>query len=166
MSAAMGNSEDTLVKSSFVRIPSEARQPSSSRYTMADLEKLTGFSSRTIRYYIQEGLIRAAFGRGPSATYDRDHLLRLLRIAELKTEVTALDQIKQRLDAASTTDLEAHFAVRSGPEEERWRRVRVHPRLELHVRETGSDRDYRFEQALDQIVQHARIVLEHFESER
>jgi hypothetical protein len=27
-------------------------------------------------------------------------------------------------------------------------------------------RDYRFEQALDQIVQHARIVLEHFESER
>jgi DNA-binding transcriptional MerR regulator len=166
MSLGMSKSEDTLVRSSFVRVPSEVRQSSTSRYTMADLEHLTGFSSRTIRYYIQEGLIRAAYGRGPSATYDRDHLLRLMRIAELKTEVTALDQIRERLDGASTTDLEAHFAVRSGPEEERWRRVRVHPRLELHVREVGSDRDYRFEQALDQIVQHARIVLEHFESER
>ena len=162
----MGNSEDTLVRSSFVRIPSEARQSTSSRYTMADLEHLTGFSSRTIRYYIQEGLLRAAYGRGPSATYDRDHLLRLLRIAELKTEVTALDQIKERLDAASTADLEAHFAVRSGPEEERWRRVRVHPRLELHVREVGSDRNYRYEQALEQIVQHAPIDLDHFENER
>lgn len=166
MSVRMNNGEDTLVRSSFVRIPSEARQSSASRYAMSDLEHLTGFSSRTIRYYIQEGLIRAAFGRGPTATYDRDHLLRLLRIAELKTEVTALDQIKERLDAASTAALEAHFAVRSGPEEERWRRVRVHPRLELHVRESSSDRDYRFEQALDQIIQHARIVLEHFENER
>ena len=166
MSANVANGEDTLVRSTFVRIPSEARQSSSSRYTMADLERLTGFSSRTIRYYIQEGLIRAAYGRGPSATYDRDHLLRLLRIAELKTEVSALDQIRQRLEAATTADLEAHFAVQSGPEEERWRRVRVHPRLELHVRESGGDRNYRFEQALDQIIQHAQIVLEHLENER
>jgi DNA-binding transcriptional MerR regulator len=166
MSAGMGDGEDTLVRSSFVRIPSEARSASATRYTMADLERLTGFSGRTIRYYIQEGLVRAAHGRGPSATYDRDHLLRLLRIAELKTEVSALDQIRERLAAQSTADLEAHFTVRNGPEEERWRRVRVHPRLELHVREIGPDRDYRFEQALDQIVQHARIVLEHFENER
>ena len=65
MSAAMSNPEDTLVRSSFVRIPSEVRQQSNQRYSMADLERLTGFSSRTIRYYIQEGLIRAAHGRGP-----------------------------------------------------------------------------------------------------
>jgi DNA-binding transcriptional MerR regulator len=165
MSAAMSNPEDTLVRSSFVRIPSEVRQQSNQRYSMADLERLTGFSSRTIRYYIQEGLIRAAHGRGPSATYDRDHLLRLLRIAELKTEVSALDQIRERLDAASTADLEAHFAVRSGPEEERWKRVRIHPRLELNVRE-GGDRDYRLEQAIDQIIDHARFVLERYENER
>jgi DNA-binding transcriptional MerR regulator len=165
MSAAMGDPEDTLVRSSFVRIPSEVRQASNQRYTMADLERLTGFSSRTIRYYIQEGLIRAAHGRGPSATYDRDHLLRLLRIAELKTEVSALDQIRERLDDASTADLEAHFAVRSGPEEERWKRVRIHPRLELNVRESA-DRDYRFEQAVEQIIDHARFVLERYENER
>lgn len=166
MSSGIDNGEDTLVRSSFVRIPAEARSSTTTRYTMADLERLTSFSGRTIRYYIQEGLLRPAYGRGPSATYDRDHLLRLLRIAELKSEVSALDHIRERLDAYSTAELEAHFTIRSGPEEERWRRVRVHPRLELHVRETGADRDYRFEQALDQIVQHARIVLEHFENER
>ena len=166
MSHSPGHGEDTLVRTSFVRIPSEVRQTGPARYTIAELEELTGFSARTIRFYIQGGLIKAAYGRGPSATYDRDHLLRLLRIAELKTEVSALNEIRERLEGVSTVDLEAHFAVRSGPEEERWRRVRVHPRLELHVREAGSDRDYRFEQALDQIVQHARIVLEHLEHER
>jgi len=87
------------------------------------------------------------------------------KLAELKTEVSALDQIRERLDAASTADLEAHFAVRSGPEEERWKRVRIHPRLELNVRETA-DRDYRFEQAVEQIIDHARFVLERYENER
>src|SRR4051812_19316005 len=157
--------EDSVIRSTFVRIPGEARSPALSRYTMSDLESLSGLPSRTIRYYISQGLLSAAMGRGPSATYDRDHLLRLLRIVELKSEVGALNEIKSRLDGMSTDDLEAHFAVRGGPEEERWRRVKVHPRLELHVRE-GLERNHRFEQALDQIVQHARIVLEHYEDER
>ena len=56
----MSNGEDTLVRSSFVRVPSEARQSGPARYTMSDLEQLTSFSSRTIRFYIQEGLISAA----------------------------------------------------------------------------------------------------------
>jgi len=111
------------------------------------------------RHYRSESL-GLATGQGA-----RDHLLRLLRIAELKTEVSALDQIRERLDSASTADLEAHFAVRSGPEEERWKRLRIHPLLELNVRETA-DRDYRFEQAVEQIIDHARFVLERYESER
>jgi DNA-binding transcriptional MerR regulator len=161
----MDGSEDKLVRTSFVRIPAEVRKPSQARYTMAQLEELTGFSARTIRFYIQEGLLRPAYGRGPSATYDRDQLLRLMRIAELKTEFPALDQIRERLNGLSTADLEAHFTVRGGPEEERWRRVRVHPNLELHVREVD-DPGRRFERAIDEIVQHARIVLERYEGER
>ena len=84
MSMQSGPAEDSLIRSSFVRIPGEARLSGQARYTMADLEQLTGFSARTIRFYIQEGLVSAAHGRGPSATYERDHLLRLLRIAELQ----------------------------------------------------------------------------------
>lgn len=160
-----GGGEDKVVRGAFVRLPAEVRNQVHSRYTMTQLEELTGFSARTIRYYIQEGLIGPAFGRGPSATYDRDQFLRLMRVAELKTEFPALDQIRERLNGISTADLEAHFAVRAGPEEERWRRVRVHPDLELHVRAVD-DPDRRFARAIAEIVQHARIVLERFEDER
>jgi len=151
--------EDSLIRTAFARVPRQ------SRYSIGDLESLTGFSARTIRFYIQEGLLSAAIGRGPSATYERDHLLRLLRIAELKTHIGALAEIKAQLETMTTAELEAHFAVQAAPEEERWRRVRVHPQLELHVRESD-DRSIRFEQALEQIMQHARIVLEHYESGR
>jgi DNA-binding transcriptional MerR regulator len=163
--AAMDGSEDKVVRTTFVRLPAEIRKQSQTRYTMAQLEELTGLSPRTIRFYIQEGLVGPASGRGPSATYGRDQLLRLMRITELKTEHPALEQIRERLSALSTADLEAHYAVRGGPEEERWRRVRIHPNLELHVREVDGP-GLRFERALDEIVQHARIVLERFEDER
>lgn len=165
MSSHSGGFDDSVISSTFGRLPSEARNPVQTRYSMGDLEELTGLPARTIRFYIQQGMLSAAIGRGPSATYGRDHLLRLLRIGELKAELGTLGEVKTRLAGMSTDELESHFASRGGPEEERWRRVTVHPRLELHVRE-GSERNHRFEQALEQIVQHARIVLEHYESGR
>ena len=57
-------------------------RPRPARYTIADLERETGVSARTIRYYISEGLLQPAYGRGPSATYDADHLLRLRMIQQ------------------------------------------------------------------------------------
>jgi DNA-binding transcriptional MerR regulator len=165
MSSSNSGFDDSVISSTFGRLPSEARNPIQTRYSMSDLEELTGLPARTIRFYIQEGMLNAAIGRGPSATYGRDHLLRLLRITELKAELGKLTDVKVRLKEMSTDELESHFAARGGPEEERWRRVKVHPRMELHVRES-SERNHRFEQALEQIVQHARIVLEHYESGR
>ncbi|MDQ2682340.1 MAG: helix-turn-helix domain-containing protein [Chloroflexota bacterium] len=140
--------------------------PNKSRFTINELIELSGFSLRTIRYYIQEGLLRAANGRGPTATYDRDHMLRLLRLAEIRDEIPSIAAKREYMANLTTSDLEAHFTVRSGPREEHWRRILVHPNLELQVRVTGEERDYRFEKALDQIVQHARIVLEAYEAER
>jgi DNA-binding transcriptional MerR regulator len=139
--------------------------PSSPRYSIGDLEEETGFNARTIRYYISEGMLTPAHGRGPSATYDKDHLLRLRMIKELKEEFKPLDAIKERLANLSTEDLEAHFAIQTGPVEGRWRRIVFNSDLELHVRERDQ-RDYRFERAVEQIVQHARFVLENFEETR
>ena len=144
--------------------PSRARSStnsataSSPRYTIDDLTAETGINGRTIRYYISEGLLTRARGRGPSATYDEDHLLRLRLIKELKDNFKPLEAIKQELAGLSTEDLEAHFAIRSGPSEGRWRRIIFTPDLELHVRERDP-RDYRFERAVDQIVQLAGVVL-------
>lgn len=139
--------------------------PTSPRYSIGDLQAETGFNGRTIRYYISEGMLTPAHGRGPTATYDKDHLLRLRMIKELKDEFLPLDAIKRRLADLSTEDLEAHFAIQSGPVEGHWRRVVFNADLELHVRQR-EQRDYRFERAVDQIVQHARFVLENLEETR
>jgi DNA-binding transcriptional MerR regulator len=151
-----------LPKGRPVAIP---RVPDSPRYAMSDLEAETGFNARTIRFYISEGMLAPAHGRGPSATYDKDHLLRLQFIRQLKEEFLPLDEIKERLGEMSTSDLEAHFAIDPGPSEHRWRRVAFSPDLELHIRDRGT-RDYAFERAVEQIIQHARFVLEHLEAER
>lgn len=144
--------------------------PTGPRYAMADLEAATPFNARTIRFYIAQGLIASAHGRGPTATYDEDHLLRLRMIAELKGQYLPLEQIGDRMALLTTDDLVAHFAIQRAPNEQRWRRVLVHPDLEIHVRDHADEqrgiRDPRFEQALDQITQHARLVLQHYERDR
>jgi len=138
---------------------------------MADLEAATPFNARTIRYYIAQGMIASAHGRGPTATYDEDHLLRLRMITELKGQYLPLEQIGERLRAMTTDDLVAHFAIQRAPNQQRWRRVLVHPDLELHVRDRVSEglsaRDAaRFEETLALIVDHARLALQHYERDR
>lgn len=136
--------------------------PTSPRYSIADLEEETGFNARTIRYYISEGLLTPAHGRGPTATYDKDHLLRLQFVKQLKERLLPLEAIKRQLANVSTEDLEAHFAIQAGPIEGQWRRIVFGPDLELHVKLRPA-RDIRFERAIDQIVQHARFILESVE---
>lgn len=130
------------------------------RYTIGDLENATGISPRTIRYYITEGLLPAAKGRGVGATYGEAHMLRLKAIAALRENHMPLAEIKQRLDGLREVDLSAMLQIETSPPEDRWRRVLLHPDLELHVRErTSRERNYALERAVDDIVKHAEIVL-------
>src|SRR6478672_11017865 len=81
-------------RASGVRLPAA---PEPYRYSIADLERETEISARTIRYYITEGMLPPAYGRGPTATYDLGHLLRLQMIARLKNDGLTLQEIKERL---------------------------------------------------------------------
>ena len=131
------------------------------RYTMADLEEQTGLSARTIRFYITEGLLPPARGRGVGATYSPAHLLRLKAIELLKKDNTPLQQIRQRLQDMRDTELAAMLEVETAPPEDRWRRVMLHPDLELHVRERGGrTRDYTFERVVDLIVKQSEILID------
>lgn len=130
------------------------------RYTIADLERETGISPRTIRYYITQGLLPSAKGRGVGATYSPTHLLRLKAIAALKENHTPLSEIRQRLDGMGEGNLAAMLQVETAPPEDRWRRVLLHPDLELHVRErSGRDRDYDLERIADTIVKQSEILI-------
>lgn len=131
------------------------------RYTMADLEAETGISARTIRYYITEGLLPAAKGRGVGATYSPTHLLRLKAIAAMRENHTPLAEIRQRLEGIREADLAAMLHVETAPPEDRWRRVHLHPDLELHVRERGGrDRNYALEKVVDMIVRQSEVLID------
>jgi DNA-binding transcriptional MerR regulator len=134
---------------------------------MADLERETGFNARTIRYYISQGLLPPAHGRGPGATYDLGHLLRLRMIKLLKAEYLPLDDIKSRLSDLTDREIAAILEVQTRPAEDRWRRVQLHPDIELHVRErAGRQRDPALEEAVDLIVRFAKPVIDQMEERR
>lgn len=143
--------------------------PQRYRYTIAELEEETGVSARTIRYYVGQGLLAPAYGRGPSATYDLGHLLRLRLIQHLKEQRYTLTQIKDHLSRLTDEEIERMLGVESRSPEDVWRRIRVSETLELHVRQQQQkDADYQksLEEAVDGIVTYARAALDHLEGAR
>jgi len=50
------------------------------KYTIEELAERTGFTRRTIRYYIHEGLVDPPAGRGRGGFYYDSHLQRLLQV--------------------------------------------------------------------------------------
>lgn len=64
---------------------------------IGDLAKAAGVTRRTIRYYIEVGLIPPPSGEGRGALYGEDHLRRLTLIRKLQTMRLSLDEIRERL---------------------------------------------------------------------
>ena len=85
------------------------------RYSLADLEREAKTSGRTIRYYISEGLLPPAYGRGPTATYDLGHLLRLRLIVSLKENRLGLQEIRDKLNGLTDDDIAAMLNVQTEP---------------------------------------------------
>jgi DNA-binding transcriptional MerR regulator len=138
------------------------RPPEPHRYTLQDLERETGVNGRTIRYYISEGLLPPAHGRGPSATYDLGHLLRLRLIRSLKDQRISLGEIRARLGDLSDQDIAALLNIQTEPAEDVWRRITLHPDIEIHVRQRpGSQK--ALTRAVDLIVGLAQPVIERME---
>ncbi len=135
--------------------------PDRYRYSLPDLERETGMPGRRIRYYISEGLLAPAYGRGPSATYDAGHLLRLRLIDHLKGQRFTLPKIKAHLADLSDEEITTLLGIQTRPVEETWRRITVHPRLEIFARgQSGERPDPAFEGAVEAIVAYARSVLD------
>jgi len=67
------------------------------KLTLADLAQRTGESRRTIRYYIQRGLLPPPHGAKRGAWYDEEHANRLKRIQHLKSGGLSLEAISRIL---------------------------------------------------------------------
>lgn len=74
-------------------------------YTIAELEKLTGFSRRTIHFYIKEGVILPPGSVGAGAKYGEEHLLRLKMTALLQKRDMKLSGIRKILDTMSLEEM-------------------------------------------------------------
>lgn len=117
------------------------------RYAIGNLADLGGVSRRTVRYYVQEGLLPAPLGLGRGNHYGRAHLEQLLRVKALQEAGLSLDEIKATVVPGEAVAILAAAAPRSVVSgavsravssadplpRELWRRVTLAPGVELHV---------------------------------
>ena len=102
-----------------------------SRFGIEELATLGGVSRRTVRYYVQEGLLPPPNGVGRGDHYGRAHLDQLLKVKALQEGGRTLDDIRRALNHRSRS------ADRAVPdvalERSVWRRLTLAPGVELNV---------------------------------
>jgi DNA-binding transcriptional MerR regulator len=106
------------------------------RYAIGELAALGGVSRRTVRYYVQEGLIAPPLGLGRGNHYSPDHLAQLLRVKSMQESGRTLDDIRGLL--GQKPQPRAPQQPQSGelPSRSLWRRLALAPGVELHVAST------------------------------
>jgi DNA-binding transcriptional MerR regulator len=130
-----------------------------------ELAAKAGTSARTVRYYVQRGLLPAPAFRGKDTAYTREHLVRLRAIRRLQDRFLPLDAIQAELANATLDEVEriaderrepdapvalasppasGHHPYRHAPAvpgtpPTRWTRWELVPGLELEMAEGVSD---------------------------
>ena len=117
--------------------------PDSAAYAIGDLATLGGVSRRTVRYYVQEGLIPPPAGLGRGNHYGPEHLAALLRVKALQEDGQTLDDIRRALSGRGPRSAPAHEPRTTTPPPDRpalarslWRRLSIAAGVELHIAST------------------------------
>ncbi|HZS37504.1 MAG TPA: helix-turn-helix domain-containing protein [Polyangia bacterium] len=75
-------------------------------WKLEELARDSGVSARTVRYYVQRGLLPAPIFRGKDTAYSAEHLTRLRAIRRLQDRFLPLDAIQVELERRSLDELE------------------------------------------------------------
>jgi DNA-binding transcriptional MerR regulator len=75
-------------------------------YKLDELARAAGTSARTVRYYVQRGLLPPPAFRGKDTAYGREHLVRLRAIRRLQEAFFPLDAIAVELERRSLPEIE------------------------------------------------------------
>jgi len=119
------------------------------QYAIQDLCDLTGYTRRTIRYYIQESLLDPPAGRGRGGFYFDSHLKRLLEIKAHQDKGLKLAAIQELVKKGE------------GPEplpvRELWVKYPVDTGIEIHI---SRDLEEKERKKIAKIIRVARSILE------
>lgn len=74
-------------------------------FSIEDLAKRSGVSVRTVRYYMQQGLVPSPDTSGKYASYSQDHLDHLLMVQRLKRLHLPLKEIRHLIASISREDM-------------------------------------------------------------
>jgi DNA-binding transcriptional MerR regulator len=130
---------------------------SETAYKLEELAKAAGTSPRTVRYYVQRGLLPPPVFKGKDSAYGREHLVRLRAIRVLQEAYLPLDAIAVELEGKTNEQIdaiaEATAKTKPAPAPPRnveivvttplvrspsWRRVEIARGVELHVADDAS----------------------------
>ncbi|MEK7433904.1 MAG: MerR family transcriptional regulator [Cyanobacteriota bacterium] len=100
-------------------------------YNIELLAKLSGLTKRTIRYYIEKGLLDPPLGSCRASYYTEEHLNRLEEIKRWSTQGVPLIQIKSILEGNSPViEVNIEHIICTHV----WERLNVYDGIELHFR--------------------------------
>lgn len=104
--------------------------PQADKLSLDQVSALTSLSARTVRYYIQEGLVSRPLGAKRGAYYERRHVEQLLLIRRWTDAGLSLDRVRELINGAP--DDPPRRAVAPGSVEV-WSRVTVADGLEVQL---------------------------------
>ena len=105
---------DDLVHAAAEVIPQLANRPDYGRATAIP-------DSRTVRYYIQQGLVDRPHGSaGTAALYGYRHLLQLVAIKVLQGQYMPMDRIREAINGLENRELEEQLANWAATPREMW----------------------------------------------
>jgi DNA-binding transcriptional MerR regulator len=101
-------------------------EPAASHYSIDELASLAGLPRRTVRYYIQLGLVQRPVGETRAAYYTAAHLEQLLTVAKYSSAGISLERIADllrepqappvTLPRAGSIEVRSHLTLADGVE--------------------------------------------------
>jgi len=119
------------------------------QYTIQELCDLTGYTRRTIRYYIQESLLDPPAGRGRGGFYFDSHLKKLLEIKALQEKGLKLAAIQEFVKKGEKPE--------PLPLRELWVKYPIDTGIEIHI---SRDLEEKEGKKIAEIIRVAITILE------
>ncbi len=107
--------------------------PIDKKYSLDELCSLTEFTKRTVRFYMQEGLVDRSEGQKKGAFYLEKHLLQLLEIKKWQKAGLSLDRIKEIIRDENTDVLVPPIKIQQAGTVEVWSHLLISDGISLQI---------------------------------